>query len=110
MAKRSERERVTINAAIRKSFSSFPDPLHFELPHTHKKLLETIYVLSIVATIVLLLMLSSIAGWLSEVVNASLMLVLILAVMLVIMLIEKSAIAKPPAPAGKAARGKAKQA
>jgi small-conductance mechanosensitive channel len=110
MAKRSEREGKTVNEVIREKFSSLPDPLHFELPHAHKKVLEAIYIISMVGAIVLLLILASMAGWLSEVVNASIMLAMVMAAMLVIMLIEKSAITKPPAAAVKAKRGKAKSA
>ncbi len=81
---------------FKKDKHGIPDPLHFELPHTHKKILELIYVIAIIGAIVSVLIYGSLVGWPSSVVNSTAMVVLILAVMLGIMVIEKSTITKKP--------------
>lgn len=81
---------------FKKDKHGIPDPLHFELPHTHKKVLELIYVIAIVGAIVSVLVYGSLVGWPSSVVNSTVMVVLALAVILGIMLIEKSSIVKKP--------------
>jgi len=53
---------------FKKDKHGLPDPLHFELPHTHKKLLELIYVIAIIGAIVSILIYGSLVGWPSSVV------------------------------------------
>jgi hypothetical protein len=73
-----------------------PDPLHFELPHTHKKLLELVYVCIIIGTIVLILLFNSMGVLTSDQMNAGVILVMIMAVILALMLVEKSSITQKP--------------
>ena len=84
-----------MNDAIKEKFSKAPDPLHFELPHGHKKLLEIIYVIIVIAAIVLILVFNSMGVLTYQETNAGVMIVLLLSIMLFIMLIEKSSIHKP---------------
>jgi len=85
-------EPKNINEAIRKSFKNLPDPLHIELPHHHKKLLEAIYFGIVIAVIFSLMVLGSMGVLSVAEANASAMIVLFLAILLGIMLIEKSSI------------------
>jgi len=85
-----------MNDAIKESLSKMPDPLHFELPQTHKKLLELVYVLFVVGSISSILVYGTVVGWPSTVVNASVMMVIALAAILAILLIEKSSIVHRP--------------
>lgn len=95
MAKKSE-DRVSMNAAIHEKFSSMPDPLHFELPHTHKKLLEAIYILVVVGALISVLVLNIVGILTVKEANASIIVIMILAVILMIMIIEKAMIAHKP--------------
>jgi len=96
MVLRSRAERGSMNDAIKESLSKMPDPLHFELPHTHKKLLEVVYALIVIGAIASILVYGTVVGWPSTVVNASVMLVMALTVILAIMLVEKSSIVHRP--------------
>lgn len=99
MVLKSRAENGSMNEAIRERFSKVPDPLHFELPHGHKKLLELIYFIVVVGAIIFILILGN-AGVLSNSeVNASAMMVLVLAILLAIMIIEKSTITHKPSKA-----------
>jgi len=79
---------------FKKDKHGLPDPLHFELPHTSKKILELIYLLAIVGAIVTVLIYGSLVGWPSSVVNTTAFVVFALAIILGIMLVEKSSIVK----------------
>lgn len=87
----------SMNEAIHSKLSNIPDPLHFELPHGHKKLLELIYVLVVIGAISTILMLGAAGAMTAEESNASSMVVLFLAIMLGLMIIEKSTIVHKPA-------------
>ena len=91
-SKDTGRESKNINDAIRKRFEKLPDPLHIELPHHHKKLLEALFIIGVAALIILLLMLGSMRVLDTAEANASAMLVLLLSVFLGIMIFEKSMI------------------
>lgn len=88
MAKKSGR--------FKKDKFGIPDPLHFELLHSHRKLVELIYAIVIVGAIVSILILNIVSIQSVDQRNASSMLVLVLAIMLVVMFIERSMIAHRP--------------
>lgn len=67
-----------------------PDPLHFQLPHTHVKLLELLYVIAIVGAMVCILLYGTMLGWPRDVLNTSITMMMVLGVLLAIMVIEKS--------------------
>ncbi len=96
MVLKSRREKGTLNDAVKESFSKLPDPLHFELPHAHKKVLELVYVLVLIGAIMSILIYGTVVGWPTTVINASVMLILAIAVIMGIMLIEKSTIVHKP--------------
>ncbi len=94
MAQKSK-DKGNINDWIREAFSKVPDPLHFELPHNHKKLLEVIYIIGVVGAIILIIILER-TGMLSvEQRNASTMMIMFLSLLFAIMIIEKSMIVHP---------------
>lgn len=82
---------------VRRDKHGIPDPLHIELPHGHKRLLEAIYICVVIGTIVLLLVLGSIKVMGVDEANTSAMLVLMLSVFLGILIFEKSMISHRPA-------------
>ena len=88
-------EKGNLNEAIKEKFSKAPDPLHFELPHTHKKLLEVIYVLVVIGAILLILVFNNMGVLTYQETNAGVMIVLLLSVMLLIMLLEKATVHRP---------------
>jgi hypothetical protein len=92
MEKKSE---GNFNHAIKELFSSIPDPLHFEMPHGHKKLLELLYIISVATALILILGLGNMGVLSVQETNASAMLILILSIFLAIMIIEKSLVHKP---------------
>jgi len=96
MAQKSE-ERKNLNSAVKESFSKLPDPLHFELPHSHKKILELLYAIAILGAIISIV-LFNVMGVLSiSEANASAIILIILIAMLVFMFVENSLIHHKPA-------------
>jgi hypothetical protein len=87
MAAKSE-GRETLHSAFREKLKDIPDPLHFELPHGHKKVLEAAYVIIILAAIVSILIYGTLVGWPSTVVNASSMLIMALGFILAFIVFE----------------------
>jgi len=85
-----------MDSAIRESLSNAPDPLHFELPKTHKKILETLYILAIIGAIISIMLLSYVGILSVSETNASIIVVMILVVILGFYLIEKSTVSHKP--------------
>jgi Na+-transporting methylmalonyl-CoA/oxaloacetate decarboxylase gamma subunit len=81
---------------VKRDKHGFPDPLHIELPHHHKKLLEAIYIAVIAATIVLILLLGNVGVMDVQQANVSAMVVLFLSILLGFMVIEKSMVSHKP--------------
>ncbi len=96
MEPESKVDRGSLNEAVRESLARMPDPLHFELPHPHKKLLEALYIAAILGAVVSVLAYGMLTKWPSTVVNATVMIVMALSVILGVMLLEKSSIAHKP--------------
>lgn len=71
-----------------------PDPLHFELPHGHKKLMEVLYYMVLLGAIVSILLLNVVGILAVDQKNASMMMLLFLSVILAVTIIEKSMVAK----------------
>jgi hypothetical protein len=71
-----------------------PDPLHFDLPHHHKKLLELLYLAVIVGAILSIMMLNMVGVLNSEERNASAMMVMFLSIILAALFIEKSIVGR----------------
>lgn len=67
-----------------------PDPLHVELPQHHKKLLELIWLLVILATIMSVILMGYATGWSGDFYNVSTILVLFLLILLAYVIYEKS--------------------
>jgi uncharacterized membrane protein (Fun14 family) len=86
----------SVNEAIHDRLSSIPDPLHFEMPHGHKKLLEVAYLIVVAGAIISILLLGNIGVLNVEEANTSAMMVLILSIFLFLMIVEKSTIAHKP--------------
>ena len=72
---------------------NWKDPLHVELGHNHKKVLEAFWVVAIIATIVLVLVGTSIEGWPADIDNSVIILVICLVFLLGFVILEKSSIA-----------------
>lgn len=81
---------------FKKDKHGIPDPLHIELPHSHKKILENTYIIVIVLAILSVLTYGIMEGWTPPIANASIMLVMALFVILGVMIFEKSSIAHRP--------------
>jgi RsiW-degrading membrane proteinase PrsW (M82 family) len=71
---------------------NWKDPLHVELGQNHKKVLETLWVVAIVATIVLVLVGASLEGWPADIDNSVIMLVIGLIFILGFLILEKSSV------------------
>jgi hypothetical protein len=67
-----------------------PDPLHFDLPQHHGKLLELLYLVVIVGAILSIIMLNIVGVLNSEERGASLAIVIFLSIILAALFIEKS--------------------
>jgi isoprenylcysteine carboxyl methyltransferase (ICMT) family protein YpbQ len=67
-----------------------PDPLHVELGEHHKKLLEVIWVVSIVAAIISVAFMGVLTNWSGEFYNVSTILILFLVILLAYVIYEKS--------------------
>jgi hypothetical protein len=83
MAKKSE-------GRFKKDKLGIPDPLHFEIGHHHKRLLELIYVVAIFGAILSIVLLNLRGVLTSEERNASTMVVMFFSIILAALLIEKS--------------------
>jgi hypothetical protein len=81
---------------FKKDKRGFPDPLHIELPHNHKKLLELAYILAIIASMISIVLLNIVGVLNIGEKNASNMLLLVLGVLLVIFIVEKSLVHHKP--------------
>ncbi len=77
---------------VRTDKYGLPDPLHIELERAHVKILEAVYILSIVGAIVSILIYGTLLGWPREVLNASTVMVMALAVLLGVSIVEKSSV------------------
>lgn len=71
---------------------NWKDPLHVELGHNHKKVLEVLWVVAIVATIVLVLVGASLEDWPADIDNSVIILVVGLIFILGFLIMEKSSI------------------
>jgi hypothetical protein len=95
MVPKSERKE-SMNSAIREKLSGLPDPLHFDFPHHHMKLLELIYLIAVVGAIFLLLIMGSMGFLAPAEANSMALLIFLLAVFLGILVVEKSSIVHKP--------------
>jgi hypothetical protein len=86
----------SLNEAIHDKLSNIPDPLHFELPHGHKKLMEVLYAIIVAATILVILVMGNIRILSIGQANVSAMMVLMLSILLGIFFVEKSTISHKP--------------
>jgi Na+/alanine symporter len=86
----------SLNEAIHDKLSSLPDPLHFELPHGHRKLMEVAYAVIVAVTILVILIMGNMRILSIEQANVSAMMILMLSILLGIFLIEKSTISHKP--------------
>ena len=77
---------------FKKDKFGFPDPLHFEIGHSHKKLMELLYFLVVIGAIISILLLNVVGILSVDQKNASSMLVLMLCIVLAVMLVERSMI------------------
>jgi len=75
---------------FKKDKFGFPDPLHFDLAHHHKKLLEVIYVVAIVGAIVSIIIYSNVKVQSADEANTNAMVLLFLVILLGIIIVEKS--------------------
>lgn len=75
---------------FKKDKFGFPDPLHFDLAHHHKKLLEVLYIVAIVGAILSIVVYSNVKVLSADEANTSAMVLLFLSVLLGIIIIEKS--------------------
>ena len=87
-------------SGFKKDKFGFPDPLHFELGHGHRKLMELLYFLVVIGAILSILLLNVVGILSVDQKNASSMLVMMLCIVLAVMLIERSMIAHRAKPKG----------